>query len=40
MHIDGTISSMSTSRIPIEDEVDALYDIVDAHLKKMRPVLR
>jgi hypothetical protein len=35
MHIDYMISYISTGRIPTKDEVDALSDIVAAHLKTM-----
>ena len=35
MHIDYTMSSISTGRMRIEDEVDALSDTADEHLKTM-----
>jgi hypothetical protein len=35
MHVDCMISSISTGRIPTKDEVGALSDTVDAHLKTM-----
>jgi len=35
MHIVCTITSTFTGRMQIEDEVDALSDTVDEHLKKM-----
>jgi len=36
MHMDCTITTISTGQIPTMDEVDALSDTVDEHPKTVR----